>query len=207
MINQNYFLEQAINIERNVEDLQPLGGKEVFVFPFKILSGITNLTENGEKSQFYRPTDFTTFMSVVDGKSTVIAVWENSILAEAINENEVIATYRNGYKIKGYVNEDSSFLDISNVIGLDDYIALKPKKRITLSFGLDAIKDTFKDINGNDFDYSGIWDIDQEALLKFYIIPELFADQWLKITSFSKKYDTSGQLVRVEVSLDRKSVV
>lgn len=201
MINYNNFIKNAINIENNIEDLQPLAGKSVFVFPFKVVSGITNYTENGEKSWKYNPADFTSFFSVLNGKETVIAVWEDSTISysDSLTEesplNGLVGEYKVGRHIKGYLQSDTSGSSISNLNGLDGYTAIKTNHSYTISFGADAI-----DLTMDDIDNATYWNPQDIDLLKFYIIPEVFGTQWLKIDNINKLYDASGNIVRTEIT-------
>lgn len=202
LINFQNFVDEAIKIEQNIDNLQPLAGKRVFVFPFKVVSGITNYTENGEKNWKYDPKDFTSFFSVLNGKETVIAVWENSTtsyadeLTKKSPLNGFVGEFKVGESINGYVQNDNAAVDFSDMNGLDGFMAIKTRKNFKLSFGVDSFHG---DLSKKEEYYSYIWNVKDEDLFKFYIIPELFGNAWLKIDNVNKIYSSIGNLERVEV--------
>ena len=176
---------------RNVLNKRPnkverqLNRKAVFVFPFRMVSGITNLTETGERNWKSVVADYTSFVSVLNGKENAIAVWEGSTMAVKDSKSEqsplygFIGKYQVGNYFNGYVEIDSSSTSIGPLVGDEQFKAIKHAQDITITFGHDSIDK-----------YNYVWNPDNQDMYKLYIIPELFGNQWMRISNVNKYYKT-----------------
>ena len=195
-INNLRFDDNAIEINTSI-------GKSVRVFPFKLVNGITNLTNNGERNWNVIVNDYTTFSMVLNGKESITAIWENSTRAyktgkkkfwKRINKNieipELQKEYKVGKEYKGYTLSSSASLSI---VPLNEFTSLEHNQQITILFNKDAIKEG---------DNSIIWDIQNQDLYNLYVAPELGNYQWMQISQVNKYYSIKGELVQVEITFE-----
>lgn len=169
--------------------------KPVYVFPFVLVSGVTNLTNNGERDWNSRVEDYNTFIMVLNGKENASAVWKGSTRAymdDIAKENALngfIGEYKVGDYFNGYVNADQLSTEISSLVGDEQFKAMKHKQSITVLFGADTFKD-----------FKIPWNPTPQDAYHLYIIPELFSNAWMKIENVQKYYNTAREVDRVEVT-------
>lgn len=185
-------LRRMINNRPKNSEAQ-LHRKAIYVFPFKLVTGITNLTEAGERNWMSKVEDYTSFVCVLNGKENAIAVWEGSTLAKKDNKSEIsplngfIGTYQIGIYFNGYVQMDNAATSISPLIGDEQFKTIKHSQDITITFGYDSYKK-----------YNWVWDPENEDLYKLYIIPELFGNQWMRISNVSRFYKVKGEQKKID---------
>lgn len=176
-----------------------LNSKRVNVFPFVLTLGITQITNNGERSWKSQVDDYNTFISVLNGKENAIAVWENSTRAfrDELTNLSPLNGYRAEYKIgkyyAGYVVSDTMGSEISKLVGDEQFKTLKHRQEITLVFDKTSMP-------WNDIEYP--WTVSTQDVYKLYVIPELFGYSWLRIVDVKKYYttDKNKSLSRVEIT-------
>lgn len=158
--------------------------QSIFVFPFEITFGYSNMTDWGEQvNNNINVNDFKTFQRVFSGTENIIARWENSTRVFIKNETDdyINKKFQTGKYLKG---EFLSFGSGSRVgASITNLVGWEEEQRITMRF-------------------NNKWTFTKEDEFKLFLIPEVKNNQWLFIDSggLEEFRDLEGNLLHTEVT-------
>lgn len=153
------------------------------IAPFKLIAGFISSTENGIVSNDNSYIDdYSTFQRIFTGLENILAVWEDSIIVQKMNENDNFLT-----KIPNFAGRSFWGMVTNESTG-----AVFEPSPIDASF--------LEQFTTNSFSVFTYENLSEDDLFKLYTIPGINETKWLYITSATKFYNTKKEFEHVEIT-------
>lgn len=188
-LHNSFFEDSFENTSYEIgDDLITSFGKPINVYKFRRVSGITRITNFGEKSVSYSNNKFQQTTNVYNGKSPINVVWEGSTKLVVNEQDKIIKETKVGTYYKLYFHEATNTqLVVDNINILNkEYVNSYLNKEITL--------------------HSIDWNPTDDDILDYvYLILDKRNQsyQWLEISSVQPYYhENTKKFVRSEISFE-----
>ena len=118
-INNNIPKEAVENILNQVSELNTQIGYAVNIYPFKIVSGLTRMTETGEKSLQFKSDGFRNCIDLITSSEPIVCYWEGAYKSIAYFPGSEFQVKKfsadNGKKIKCYITDYNKNIETSSI--------------------------------------------------------------------------------------------
>lgn len=152
---------------------------EVHIFPFVLRNGFQNVSQRGFEPKGSSTSAFSFFQKVFTGLETITATWKNSTKLNVREADK--GTYDYDFQVgdyyKGLIVPGSAVrrLEINDVNGNEDFMAMQEAQEVTIMFSRNAQGVGSTEEQG--------FELTEDDMFNLYIIPEIFENKWLYISN------------------------